>query len=239
MKTLYLQFGWFHALKSAKGLHALSLAGTIFQPFYVYKILSNHLDNVTNVIQLKQNCFSHFLKRLSCIIQKNMQHKHDILYVQMNALYLYTSFSHIMLRENILTHICKLYLKQLCSQAAPPYGTRRVNEGAGGWGSSFVIVLVAVDTKSYYPPLNSPPSTPPPPAEKVIVPRCSDNCWNNNSEINGFYVLSESHFWTAQKRCRDWSCQRFILSSQQNTCKPSNVPLRYMDTLFVKAVWLL
>lgn len=50
-------------------------------------------------------------------------------------------------------------------------------------------------------PLLSP--SPPPrssllPAERVIVPRCSDNCCNNNSEINGFYVLSETRFWTAE-----------------------------------------
>lgn len=70
-----------------------------------------------------------------------------------------------------------------------------------GGGSLSIIILVAVATKSYYSPLNPPPPPPsstPPPAEEVIVPRYSDNCWNNNSEINCFDVLCESHFWTAE-----------------------------------------
>lgn len=125
--------------------------------------------------------------------------------------FIVTAIASTLCTSRVLTQMWNLYLKQLCSEAAPEYATwRRVKEGTSGWGSSFVIVLVAVATKSYYPPLN-PPSSTPPPAEKIIVPRCSDNCWNNNSEINGFYVLSETHFWTPETQCQDWSHQRFIL----------------------------
>ena len=102
---------------------------------------------------------------------------------------------------------CLVNIEQ--KEAVTLYTTsRRVKEGMSGW--VWVIMRHRLGCHGYPKLLSSVkppfPSTPAP-AEKVIVPGCSDNCWNNNSEINGFYVPSETHFWTAEIRFRDWSCQ--------------------------------
>lgn len=133
----------------------------------------------------------------------------------------------------------KLDLKQAFIQSSTTVHHMETAQRGNRWGSSSVIVSVAIATKTYYPRLSPPPSTPPP-AEKVIVPGCSDNCWNNNSEINGFYVLSETHLWTAETRCQDWSCQCFILlhSSSQS---PAHYMLTYSQCTcqrYMKSVWL-
>lgn len=155
----------------------------------------------------------------------------------MNMLYLCnftlrTNSCHIMLlwkhwKKNLKT-VPKVALFRcsttVCQREKSQRGNRWV--GGGHYSSSSRLLWLP---KLFSSVINPPPSTPPP-VEKAIVPRCSDNFWNNNSEINGSWdpFLNCSWHWSLSVL---HPVPVILPEYMQFT---SSVPLRGTRALFVK-----